>query len=128
MAVAGAGLFMGRGASGFGDERDRDPEPFNVQGMRGTLPGGRIGREPASPLLVHPGEVLRVAEDEGRAHDLVDRAPRSAKDGVAVAEDLPGLLLDGGTDDGPGGGIERALATDEDEPPATTAWLYGNVP
>ena len=84
--------------------------------MRGTLPRRRIGREPASRLLVHPGEVLRVAEDEGRAHDLLDRAPRGAKDGIAVAKDLPGLLLDGRTDDGPGGGIEGALAADEDEP------------
>ncbi len=77
--------------------------------------GGSVVNQRAHSSFI-PAKSSGCAEDEGRAHDLVHRAPCGAEDGVAVAQDLPGLLLDGRTDDRPGRGIEGALATDEDEP------------
>ena len=87
--------------------------------MRGALPCRRIGREPASPLLIHPGEVLRVAEDERGVTNL-SGGPRGAKDGFAVAKDLPVLLLDRRTTMAPVAD-RRGPGRSEDEPPGDHA-------
>ena len=77
--------------------------------------GRRVGRERAAPFLVHAREVRRIAEEEGHADDLVERAAGRIEDRLDFGQALPRLLHDGRPDDGPGRRIERALPWHETE-------------
>src|SRR5262245_33071986 len=82
------------GALDDGDGGDRDPHALRADRELCPLPRGRIGWEPATPFLVHPGEVGLVEEDERRLDDVVDRGSRCLENGFDVPQALTRLLLD----------------------------------
>jgi len=47
------------------------------------------------PFLVHAREVRRIAEEEGHADDLVERAAGRIEDRLDFGQALPRLLHDG---------------------------------
>lgn len=78
---------------------------------------GRVGGEPARPLLVEAGEVGRVGEQHTDLDDVVETGARRPQDRLAVGERLPGLLLDGLSRHAPGARVDADGAGHEDERP-----------
>ena len=83
--------------------------PATSTGSLAPCLAGRVDREPRLPLLIHAREVLRVAQDEGGADDLVQRAPGRLQDRRQVLQALARLLLDGGADKLSGGRVDASL-------------------
>ncbi len=53
------------------NRRNRHQNPRARNRQLGALPGGWIDREPHLPFFIHTLDVLRVAQDESRAHVIV---------------------------------------------------------
>lgn len=73
----------------------------------------RIKWKPLDPLLVEPGKICFLGEDDRRAHDLFERASCRRENCRDVAQALSGLFLDGFAVDFTGNRIKRALACDK---------------
>jgi hypothetical protein len=55
--------------------------------------GGSAGK-PLEPFFVHSGEIRFLENDDGGAHDPIERRTCSFKDSADVPQALSGLLLD----------------------------------
>src|SRR4051812_8666241 len=91
----------------FGDCGNRYFEARDADRQLRPLARRRVRREPLQPLLVHSAEVILIREDDGRAHDLVERASSLLQNRGDVRHALSRLLLDRRRGDGARGRIVR---------------------
>ena len=106
------------------DRRDLDPHPCDEIGANGC-PHGLHTAELALVDLVELGEVVEVDEVDEARDDVAERGACALEQGVDVAKRLLGLLAYVAADDLAAGGIEAALAGEEDPPVDLQRWRIG---
>ena len=87
-------------------------------GQAGDLDGGTCGeilREILRVNFIHAGEVRQVGQEDGGLHDVRKSQPLVVEDGLDILEDAVGLDFDVADDEAAVLGIERNLASAEQQ-------------